>query len=77
MNNKEAATKLAVELLGDYNVESVKFLIEWNGHDVFSPVFPEYAAIGAPVFILVKNGSARKATDKEWPVIMESLPDDE
>ena len=38
---------------------------EWNGYEVYEPVYRENIYIGLPLVVLVKDGKARVSTGEE------------
>lgn len=59
--DKEIALELARE---DY-YKDVKYLGEWKGYSVFSPIEDNIRLIGHPIVILVKDGKARFSKPEE------------
>lgn len=65
------------DLAKSYQFDDAKFVIKWNGYNVFVPFMNDGStpAIGAPVFILSKEGETRIAASHEYHAIMNIIED--
>lgn len=75
MDRKKQA--IIMTIAKDYGFDSFERVTDWNGYEVYSPYNKDGSMpfIGQPVFILVKQGQARVATEDEWGRFIERLPD--
>lgn len=75
MDRKKQAMIMAIAK--EYGFDAIEKLFNWNGYEVYSPYNKDgrMRFIGQPVFILVKQGQARVATEEEWGLFIEKLPD--
>lgn len=47
------------------SADNYRFGLEWNGYDVYEPVFYQHTCIGGPWFVLVNGNDVRFCTREE------------
>jgi len=71
---KQEMNKIADE----YNVPRLRFIKHFNGHDVYSPDFPEGAKTGLPLYFVIVDNEIKKIIGADALRLMaEMFPDDE
>lgn len=63
-----------IDLAKSYGFDGAKFEAEWNGFQVFTPIFDDpdkVAFIGDPVLILYDGKDTRTASFPEWQEFIE------
>lgn len=69
--------EMIMAIAKEYGFDTFERIPDWKGYEVYSPYNKnsKMPFIGQPVFILVKQGQARVATEEEWGQFIENLPD--
>lgn len=66
-----------IDLAKSYDFDGAKFLTEWNGFQVFTPINDngDAPAVGEPILILYNGKDTRVAARDEWGRILDALVD--